>query len=136
MTCPSDAPHGRFCKSSTFAETGKPVAQRGRSGSSQKGEHQSFGPEWRLVAGHVGAEQHDGPPRQVTVGNGIRCTVGPVELCESVQLNCTAADVTVEGQGLTSSAGEMHVGCRVSHSSNLVQDLPALFSAPESGRDS
>ena len=75
-------------------------------------------------------------PGQVAVGNGIGRTVGPVELRESMQLNCTAEDFTVEGQGLTSSAGKMNVGCRRSHSSNLVQGLLALISAAESGRDS
>jgi hypothetical protein len=44
------------------------------------------------------------------VGNGIGRTVGPVELPEGVQLNCTAKDFTVERQGLTSSAWEKDVG--------------------------
>jgi hypothetical protein len=52
------------------------------------------------------------------MGDGIGRTVGPVELREGVQLNCTAKDVTVERQGLKSSAGEKDVGLWASHGSN------------------
>jgi hypothetical protein len=57
------------------------------------------------------------------VGNGIGRTVGPVELRESVQLNGTAKDLTVERQGLTSSAGKMDVGRRSGHGSNVTRRL-------------
>jgi hypothetical protein len=57
------------------------------------------------------------------VGDGIGRTVDPVELREGVQLNCTAEDVTVERQGRTSGAGEMDVGRRVSHGSNLTHRM-------------
>jgi len=58
------------------------------------------------------------------VGNGIGRTVGPVELREGVQLNCTAKDFTVERQGLASSAGEMDVGRRAGHASNVMHRGP------------
>jgi len=104
----------------TFAETGKPLAQRRRVSSAQKSQHQAFRPEWLLVTGHVRGEQHDGSSCEVAMGNGIGPTVGAIELLESVQLNCAAEDVTVERQGLASSTGKMHVGRRIGHCSNVV----------------
>jgi hypothetical protein len=73
------------------------------SGGTEQGQHHAFGSEWRLVPGHVGAEQRDGSPSQVAVGNGIGRTVGPVELREGVQLNGATEEITVERQGLPSS---------------------------------
>jgi hypothetical protein len=60
----------------TFAEAGKPVAQYRRSGRTKKGQHYALGSEWRLVAGHVGAKQRDGSPREVAMGNGVRRNLG------------------------------------------------------------
>lgn len=92
-----------------FAETGKPLAQCQWSGCTKKGQLYTLGPEWRLVSGHIGAKQSDWPSYEVAMGNGIRRTVSTVELPESVQLNCTAEDLTVERQGFTSSTGKMNV---------------------------
>ena len=98
-----------------FGETGKPLAECRGSGRTEECQHQAFGPERRLASGNVGAKKRDGSAREVAVGNGISRTVGPVELRERVQLNCTAKDVTVERQGLASGAGKMKIGRRVSH---------------------
>ena len=110
MTCPSDAPHGRFCRSST---TWPPSLRRENqvrrvegSAAPSRSQHQAFGSDWPLIPGHVGAGQRDESPGEVAVGDGIGRTVDPVELREGVQLNCTAKDVAVERQGLTSSARE------------------------------
>ncbi len=108
----------------TLGETGKPVAQSRGSGSTKQGKHHAFGSEWRLVAGHVGAKQRDGSLGEVAVGNGIRRTIGPVELREGVQLNCTAKDFTVERQGFMSGAREMEVGRRAGHASNVCTVSP------------
>src|SRR5215475_5132357 len=107
-----------------FAETGKPGAQSRGSGRAQQGQHHAFGSDGPLVPGHVGAGQCDGSPGQVAVGDGIGRTVGPVELRVGVQLNCTAKDVTVERQGLTSSAREEDIGPRVSHGSDVIDRWP------------
>src|ERR1700691_5986188 len=108
----------------TFGQTGEPVAQGRGSGSAKQGQHQAFGSDWRLVAGHVGAKQRDWPLDEVAVGDRIGRTVGPAELREGVQPNRTAEDVTVERQGLTSSGGEMDVGRQAGHGSNVMHRRP------------
>ena len=108
----------------TFGQTGEPVAEGRGSGSSKQGQHHAFGSERRLVATHVGAVQRDWSLGEVAVRNGIGRTIGPAELREGVQLNCTAKDVTVERQGFTSSAREMDIGRRAGHRSNVKHRRP------------
>src|SRR5215813_9669731 len=77
-----------------FGETREPATQSRGSGSTKQGQHHAFGPEWQLVSRHIGARHRNVSVGQVAVGNGIGRAVGPVELRESVQLNCTAKDFT------------------------------------------
>ena len=122
----SDAPHGRVCKSST---TRPPSQRRENQLRNVEGaavpSRASIMPSDRNGGSSpdIGAKQRDGSPGQVTVGNGIGRTIGPVELRKGVQLNCTAKDITVERQGLTSSTGEMDVGRRAGHGSNVIAPL-------------
>src|SRR5215471_8769276 len=107
-----------------FAEAGKPGAQSRGIGSTKQLQHQAFASDWPLIPGHVGAGQRDESPGEIAVGDGIGRTVGPVELREGVQLNCTAKDVTVERQGLTSSTREKDVRRRAGHESTLRMAWP------------
>ena len=125
-TCPSDAPQGRACRSSTTRPPSESrenhACKGGRTGRAEQRPHQALAPERRLVAGHVGREEAHRPVGEIAVRDGVLRTVVPAELLERVQLHAAAEHVGVEGQGLPGCARQVEVGRGCGHDSDARHD--------------
>src|SRR3954466_14044446 len=98
MTCPSDAPHGRGCKSvTTRPPSVRPENHLRKVAGSAVPSRENIKPSERNVGSSPvtsAAKRVTGPSTRY-VGDRDRWAIGPLELFEGVELHGAAEDVAV-----------------------------------------